>query len=241
MFVIVIGNPINGNFLRLSAESLSMSNVDDEVLEWNDATWFARDVSNKDCGKPIYGKASWNPSIPVVKFGHSGQSCLRTKYEYPVSTSGTYVAVVYWTGNGGDWDVIAAVSQDKYWSIRFYSNSRELIMQVRNEHQARVAIELNKPYIIVGRVDDDNKKIYMWIWDIKEMKWNKKTHNSQGIPSGQNEVIILGRSIYHSSQWFQGEIAEYSMWDRLLSDSEVDDLVEQYLTISELRGKNFNP
>ena len=225
--------------MSLSAESLSMSNVDDEVREWNDATWYARDLSNKDCRTPIYGKASWNPSISVVKFGHSGKSCLRTKSEHPVSTSGTWVAVVYWTGNGGGWSTIAGISYDKNWMIRFAGGSTELMMQVRKEQEARVKVELNKPYIIVGRVDDANKKSYMWIWDIKEMKWlDKKIHNSQGIVSGQNEVIVFGDNKNNDGEWFQGEIAEYSMWDRFLSDSEVNDLVEQYLTISDLKGKN---
>ena len=92
-----------GNFLYLSSESLSDANDDDEVREWKDISGNGRDVSvNSGCGMPRYGKASWNPRIPVVKFGYSGgQSCLKTKSAYPVSTSGTYLAVVSWTGDGG--------------------------------------------------------------------------------------------------------------------------------------------
>ena len=79
--------------MYLSSESLSDANEDDDVREWNDISGNGRDVSvNSGCGNPRYGKASWNPSIPVVKFGYSGgQSCLKTKSAYPVSTSGTYL------------------------------------------------------------------------------------------------------------------------------------------------------
>ena len=151
---------MKGNFLCLSAESLSDANEDNDVREWNDISGNGRDVSvNSGCGNPRYGKASWNPSIPVVKFGYSGgQSCLKTTSAYPVSTSGTYLAVVSWTGDGGVWEPIACVSHDRYWTVRFYAGTREINMHVRNEQEPRIAVNLGKPYVVVGRVDDANKK-----------------------------------------------------------------------------------
>ena len=217
--------------MSLSAKSLSAAKEDDEVMEWKDSSGNGRHVSvESDCGKPRYGKASWNPSIPVVKFGHSGgQTCLKTKSAYPVSTSGTYVAVLSWVGDGGPWEPIAAVSHDRYWSVRFYGGTREINMHVRNEQEPRVAVELKKPYIVIGRVDDAYKKSFMWVWDITARRWvDKKVRNSAGIPSGGNEGITIGRASRKTNEWLQGEIAEYSMWDKFLSDSQVEDIVQQY-------------
>ena len=217
--------------MSLSAESFSASKEGDEVNEWKDISGNGRDViAASDCGKPVYGKASWNPNIPVIKFGHSGkQSCLKTKSAHPVSTSGTYLAVVSWTGDGGTWEPIATVSHDRYWSVRFYGGTREINMHVRNEQDPRVGVDLRKPYLVVGRVDDANRKSYMWVWDINEGKWvDKNVRNSAGIPSGGNEVITFGRASQKAHEWLQGEIAEYLMWDKFLSDAEVDDLVKQY-------------
>ena len=220
-----------GNFLFLSAESLSSANENNEVLEWKDSSGNGRDVIVKDdCGKPYYGKASWNPSIPVVKFGLSGrQSCLKTKSAHPVSISGTYVAVISWTGEGSTWEPIAAVSHDRYWSLRFFFNTREINMHVRNEQEPRVAVDLGKPYVVVGRVDDSSKSSFIWVWDINGNKWvGKQSRKSAGIPGGGNEVITIGRASQIAGEWLHAEIAEYSMWDRFLSDSEVEELAHQY-------------
>ena len=218
--------------MHLTAESLSGANEDDDVSEWKDSSGSGRNVYvENDCGRPRYGKSSWNSSISVVKFGHSGtQTCLKTKSAHPVSKSGTYVAVLSLTGDGGYWEPIAAVSHDFYWSLRFYEGSREINMHIRNEQEPRVAVDLGKPYIVVGRVDDANKKSFMWVWDLIEKKWaGKEVRSSAGIPSGGNEVITIGRASSSTDQWLQGEIAEYSMWDEFLSDSEVDFLVEQHM------------
>ena len=227
-----VGNRISGNFLHLHAESLSSSNENDDVSEWNDISGNGRHVSvQSDCGKPRYGKASWNSGISVVKFGHSGsQTCLKTKSPHPVSISGTYVAVISWTGDGGIWEPIAAVSHDVYWTLRFYWGSREINMHVRNEQEPRITVDLGKPYIVVGRVDDANKESFIWVWDINEKHWlGKQVISTAGIPSGGNEVITIGRASSKTHEWLQGELAEYSMWDKFLSDSEVDDLVQQYM------------
>ena len=102
-------------------------------------------------------------------------------------------------------------------------------MHVRNEQEPRVRIELNNPYIVIGRVDDSNKKSYLWVWDIKGNSWKgKEVRSSAGIPSGGNEIITLGRATAKSWEWLQGELAAYTMWDSFLSDSEVDEVVEQY-------------
>ena len=219
--------------MHLSAQSLSETNEGDDVSEWKDISGNDRDVSVKDgCGTPRYGKASWSDSISVVRFGHSGtQTCLKTKLSYPVSTSGTYIAVISWTGDGGSWEPIACVSHDTYWTVRFHEETREINMHVRNEQEPRVAVDLGKPYIVVGRVDDVNKKSFMWVWGLNENQWlDKKTYNSDGIPSGGKEVITIGRSSQKTEGWLQAELAEYSMWKSFLSDSEVDDLVQEYLT-----------
>ena len=105
-------------------------------------------------------------------------------------------------------------------------------MHVRNEQEPRVAVDLKKPYIVVGRVDDTNKKSFMWVWDINENKWvGKKMISSAGIPRGGNEVITIGRASDKRHEWLQGEIAEYAMWDKFLSDSEVDKVVQQYVKV----------
>ena len=233
--------------MHLSAQSLSETNEGDDVSEWKDISGNDRDVSVKDgCGTPRYGKASWSDSISVVRFGHSGtQTCLKTKLSYPVSTSGTYIAVISWTGDGGSWEPIACVSHDTYWTVRFHEETREINMHVRNEQEPRVAVDLGKPYIVVGRVDDVNKKSFMWVWGINENQWiDKKTYNSDGIPSGGKEVITIGRSSKKTEEWLQAELAEYSMWDKFLSDSEVEDLVQEYLKIfgnkeQESKGNGF--
>ena len=55
------------------------------------------------------------------------------KLLYSVSTSGTYVAVVSWSGPGGPWHPIAAVSHDTHWSMRMVLDSLEINMHVRLE------------------------------------------------------------------------------------------------------------
>ena len=216
--------------MRLSADSITGSKGDD-VTEWKDTSGNQRDVAvSGDCGTPKLAEASWDANIPVVKFGHSGsQTCLKTTSAHTVSTSGTYVAVVAWTGYGGTWEPIATVSHDRYWSVRFFWGSNELNMHVRNEQEPRVRIDLNNPYIVIGRVDDSNKKSYLWVWDIKGNSWKgKEVRSSAGIPSGGNEIITLGRATAKSWEWLQGELAAYTMWDSFLSDSEVDEVVAQY-------------
>ena len=228
-----LGGVISGNFLRLSADSITGS-VGDDVREWKDTSGKHYDVAvSEDCGTPKLGRASWDSNIPVIKFGHSGsQTCFKTTSAHPVSTSGTYVAVVAWTGYGGLWDPIACVSHDRYWSLRFFWGSNQLNMHVRNEQVPRVEVDhyvYKKPYVVVGRVDDSEKKSYMWVWDIKGNSWKgKEVANTAGIPSGGNEIITIGRATKYLDNWMQGEIAAYTMWDRFLSDSEVEDLVAQY-------------
>ena len=105
-------------------------------------------------------------------------------------------------------------------------------MHVRNEQEPRIAVNLGKPYVVVGRVDDANKNSFMWVWDINGNKWvDKQTRKSAGIPSGGNEVITIGRSNQKTNEWLHGEIAGYSMWDKFLSDSEVEELAHQYSKI----------
>merc|ERR1712150_109129 len=107
--------------------------------------------------------------------------------------------------------------------------SNELNMHVRNEQEPRVRIELNRPYIVVGRVDDSDKKSYLWVWDIKENSWKgKQVRSSAGIPSGGNEIITIGRATTNPSEWLQGEIAAYTMWNSFLSDTEVGEVVSRY-------------
>ena len=69
----------------------------------------------------------------------------------------------------------------------------------------------------------------MWVWDINGNKWvGKQSRKSAGIPGGGNEVITIGRASQIAGEWLHAEIAEYSMWDRFLSDSEVEELAHQY-------------
>ena len=238
--------------MSLTAESLSALNEGNEVQEWKDASGNGRDVYAGIHGKPIYRKASWDPEISVVQFGHQRFgyynesqiiSCLRTKYLYPVSTSGTYVAVISVSANADLWDLIAAASQDRYWSIKldcydWYARYKcQLVMQLLNVSEIRIDVETNTPYIVVARVYDENKRSYLWIWDIKRMKWSgKKETTSKGIPSGNNGAIIIGHCTPIEKRMFTGEIAEFSMWDTFLSDSEVEDLVKQYTKMT--KGKN---
>ena len=102
-------------------------------------------------------------------------------------------------------------------------------MHVRNEQEPRILVELNKPYIVVGRVDDRNKKSYMWVWDVKANAWKgRQVRTSAGIPSGGNEVITIGRATTKAHEWLQGELAAYTMWNSFLSDAEVVKVVAQY-------------
>ena len=110
-------------------------------------------------------------------------------------------------------------------------------MQLLNVSEIRIDVETNTPYIVVARVDDENKRSYLWIWDIKRMKWSgKKETTSKRIPSGNNGAIIIGHCTTIEKRMFKGEIAEFSMWDKFLSDSEVEDLVKQYSKMT--KGKN---
>ena len=220
-----------GSFLHLSAETLSSHLENANIYHWKDMSGNRRDVAvSGSCGHPKYGKASWNNSIPVIKFGHSGtQTCLKTTSAYSVSTSGTYVAVVSWSGPGGPWHPIAAVSHDSHWSIRMVLDSLEINMHVRLEDEPRVKIELHKPYIVVGRVDDSAKTSYMWVWDIQTSSWvDQKQKSTQGIPNRGVESVTIGRATIQENEFFHGEIATYAMWDRFLSDAEVEQLIDQY-------------
>jgi len=166
----------------------------------------------------------------VLKFGHAGaQTCLKSSKSHPVPTSATFLAVVSWEADGGPWEPIAAVSHDVYWSIRFYSSSRDINMHVRNEQVPRVAVPFNKPHVIVCRVDDATKKSKIWVWDITGEKWiGKEERDTQGIPSGGDEVITLGRATDKTHEWMHGELAAFTMWDSALSDSDTEALVRQY-------------
>ena len=69
------------------------------------------------------------------------------------------------------------------------------------------------------------------------MKWSgKKDTTSKGIPSGNNGAIIIGHCTPIEKQILKGEIAEFSTWDKFLSDSKVEDLVQQYSKMT--KGKN---
>merc|ERR1719498_1463620 len=60
---------ISGNYLWLDAKSISGSSGDD-VTTWSDSSGSGKDVTvNSGCGTPKLGQASWDSSVPVVKFG----------------------------------------------------------------------------------------------------------------------------------------------------------------------------
>ena len=226
-----IGDRVVGSFIHLSAETLSSHLENANIYHWKDMSGNRRDVAvSGGCGHPKYGKASWNKSIPVIKFAHSGtQTCLKTTSAYSVSTSGTYVAVLSWSGPGGPWHPIAAVSHDTHWSLRMVLDSLEINMHVRNEDEPRIRIELNKPYIVIGRVDDSTKTSYMWVWDVQASSWlGQQQTSTKGIPNGGVETVTIGRATILDNEFFQGEIATYAMWDRFLSDTEVKQLIDQY-------------
>ena len=66
-------------------------------------------------------------------------------------------------------------------------------MHVRNEQEPRVSVDIKKPYVVVGRVDNANRKSFISVWDILGNKWvDKQARTSAGIPSGGNEVITIG-------------------------------------------------
>ena len=69
----------------------------------------------------------------------------------------------------------------------------------------------------------------MWVWDVQGSSWlGQKQTRTQGIPNGGVETATIGRATIHENEFFEGEIATYAMWDRFLSDMEVEQLIDQY-------------
>jgi len=221
-------------WLFLDARSITSSSGSD-VSEWKDSSGRSNNFAvASDCGTPKLGMASWNSALPVVRFGISGQTCLKSEVAHSVPTSATFVGVVSWRGDGGNWEPIAAVSHDRYWTVRMVYNTRELNMHVRNEQVPRVGVELSKPYVFAARVDGTGKKSYMWIYDIEEGVWTgKQVYNTEGIPSGGKEVITLARASAKTWEWAQMDMAIFSMWDKFLDDAAVTHFVMQYAAIAQ--------
>lgn len=127
------------------------------------------------------------------------------------------------------WEPVAAVSHDRYWSVRMYGGSRELNMHVRNEQVPRIGVELKKPYVVAGRVDDTSKKSYMWIYDIEGAAWTgKQERNTAGIPSGGKEIITLARASTKAHEFAHLDMAAFAMWDKFLDDAALTALVMEY-------------
>ena len=57
---------------------------------------------------------------------------------------------------------------------------------------------------------------------------DQKQKSTQGIPNRGVESVTIGRATIQENEFFHGEIATYAMWDRFLSDAEVEQLIDQY-------------
>ena len=218
-----------GNYVHLSANTVATS-IGEPVRTWADSSGSNKDfVSRGSCGKPILAKASWDSGTKVVHFGHSQkQTCMVSKSSHSVTQSGTFVAVFSWTGDGGEYAPIALQSQWNfiYWAIRMAAKNPAIHMHVKWKQTGKISIDKNTPYVVIGRVDNSQKKSSIWVWDIKADDWKGKAQGrNKGMPAGKRP-IILGRA--KQWEWLGAEIASFAMWDYYLSDDEVTSLVDEY-------------
>ena len=222
-----------GNYLHLTANTVTTP-LGDPVNHWADSSGNGKHFEGQgswgESSKPILAQASWNSGIEVVHFGHSKKSTGLKSKSHDIPQSGTFVAVISWTGDGGEYGPIAAAGEPKsvHWSIRRASKNRAIHMLVKGSGTGKIPIDLKTPYVIIGRVNNSQKNCSLMVWDINANAWKGKAQSRiKGIHTG-NKPFFLGRAPNKPWEWLDAELALFAVWDYVLTDNDVDLLIEQY-------------
>lgn len=218
------------NLTNASARLVSNKYLELYAADFAGGTWSDRSGN----GKTFQSRWYCSPPTTQVEDGLTAlffeRNCLFSTVSHPVPQSLTIFAVVKWKSDGGQWAPIAAVHK-RYWSLKRTINDRRFLMTGGSTDSPKIHYTLDKFYIVTGRVDSSTKTTSARIDDLfgATCTWPGcgawVAGRREGIPGGGNETIGLGMSTDISKrhhEHFHGLIASVIMYDRALSDNEVE-------------------